>query len=121
MSARSAKNKSSWICRAPVQFPLLRSTPIKAPLGLRDKVGLEQTNLVSRMFERWGEVPIGLLQKTDWRASLYGYIGLEDYTLSAHSSWLTGADRCPSDQDQTERLAESDLAPGRCAAASDLV
>jgi hypothetical protein len=35
---------------------------ITAPLGLRDKVGLEQTNLVSRMFERWGEVPIGLLQ-----------------------------------------------------------
>ena len=54
---------------------------ITAPLGLRDNVGLEQTNLVSRMFERWGEVPIGLLQKTDWRTSLYGYIGLEDYTL----------------------------------------
>jgi transcriptional regulator with XRE-family HTH domain len=57
---------------------------ITAPLGLRDKVGLEQTNLVSRMFERWGEVPIGLLQKTDWRTSLYGYIGLEDYTLYPH-------------------------------------
>jgi transcriptional regulator with XRE-family HTH domain len=54
---------------------------ITAPLGLRDKVGLEQTNLVSRMFERWGEVPIGLLQKMDWRSSLYGYIGMEDYTL----------------------------------------
>jgi transcriptional regulator with XRE-family HTH domain len=57
------------------------SGTIIAPLGLRDKVGFEQTNLVSRMFERWGEVPIELLQKTDWRASLYGYIGMEDYTL----------------------------------------
>lgn len=54
---------------------------ITAPLGLRDKVGLEQTNLVSRMFERWGEVPVLLLQKMDWRTSLYGYIGMEDYTL----------------------------------------
>jgi len=57
---------------------------IVAPLGLRDRVGLEQTNLVSRMFERWGEVPIGLLQKIDWRSSLYGYIGMEDYTLYPH-------------------------------------
>ena len=57
---------------------------ITAPLGLRDNVGLDQTNLVSRMFERWGEVPIGLLQKTDWRSSLYGYIGMEDYTLYPH-------------------------------------
>jgi hypothetical protein len=57
---------------------------ITAPLGLRDKVGLEQTNLVSRMFERWGEIPIGLLQKADWRTSLYGYIGLQDYTLYPH-------------------------------------
>jgi len=57
---------------------------ITAPLELRDKVGLEQTNLVSRMFERWGEIPIGLLQKADWRTSLYGYIGLQDYTLYPH-------------------------------------
>jgi transcriptional regulator with XRE-family HTH domain len=67
-------------CLVPSRAIAVNET-ITAPLGLRDKVGLEQTNLVSRMFERWGEVPIGLLQKMDWRSSLYGYIGMEDYTL----------------------------------------
>jgi transcriptional regulator with XRE-family HTH domain len=54
---------------------------ILAPLELRAKVQLERTNLVSRMFESWGAVPIALLQQMDWRNSLYGYIGLEDYTM----------------------------------------
>jgi transcriptional regulator with XRE-family HTH domain len=54
---------------------------IVAPLELRDSVQLEQTNLVARMFEGWGEVPVGLLQQMDLRNSLYGYIGKEDYTM----------------------------------------
>ena len=54
---------------------------ILAPVELRAKVQLEKTNLVSRMFQSWGEIPIALLQQMDWRDSLYGYIGLEDYTM----------------------------------------
>ncbi len=42
---------------------------------------LERTNLVSRMVEVWGEVPIALIRHLDVRHSLYGYIGSEDYTL----------------------------------------
>jgi len=57
---------------------------IMAPLELRDKVRLEQTNLVSRMFEGWGEIPLGLLQHMDLQNSLYGYIGTKDYTLHPH-------------------------------------
>lgn len=52
-----------------------------APLGLRGAVRFEQTNLVSRMFDRWGEIPVGLLQQIDLRNSVFGYIGTEDYTL----------------------------------------
>jgi transcriptional regulator with XRE-family HTH domain len=52
-----------------------------APLGLRGAARLEQTNLVSRMFEGWGEIPVALLQQVDLRNSVFGYIGLEDYTL----------------------------------------
>ena len=40
------------------------------------------TNLLSRMVEVWGEVPIALIRNLDVRNSLYGYIGLTDYTLS---------------------------------------
>ena len=63
--------------------PTLEETrqTILAPLELRAKVQLERTNLVSRMFESWGEIPLALLQQMDWRNSLYGYIGLEDYTM----------------------------------------
>jgi transcriptional regulator with XRE-family HTH domain len=52
-----------------------------APLGLRGAARLEQTNLVSRMFESWGEIPVALLQQVDLRHSVFGYIGLKDYTL----------------------------------------
>ena len=52
-----------------------------APVELREKVDFGSTNLVSRMFESWGEIPVALLQHMDWRNSLYGYIGIEDRTL----------------------------------------
>jgi len=70
----------------PPQTHLVGSRPetaatITVPLELRDQVVFEQTNLVSRMFERWGEIPVPILQQMDLRNSLYGYIGREDYTL----------------------------------------
>jgi len=52
-----------------------------APVGLRGAERLNQTNLVSRMFENWGEIPLELLQQIDLRNSILGYIGLKDYTM----------------------------------------
>ena len=40
-----------------------------------------KTNLLSRMVEIWGEVPIAVIRHLDVRHSMYGYIGLEDRTL----------------------------------------
>lgn len=57
---------------------------IEAPVELKDRVRFEDTNLISRMFKRWGEVPVGLLQHLDLRHSVYGYIGADDYTLFPH-------------------------------------
>ena len=51
---------------------------VLAPLGLRSAFRLEQTNLFSRMFDKWGEIPVGLLREIDLRNSVLGYIGLED-------------------------------------------
>jgi transcriptional regulator with XRE-family HTH domain len=42
---------------------------------------LDNTNLLARMVEIWGEVPIALIQRLDLRHSLYGFIGLHDFTL----------------------------------------
>jgi transcriptional regulator with XRE-family HTH domain len=54
---------------------------VLAPIGLPGALRLDQTNLFSRMFDKWGEIPIGLLQQIDLRNSLLGYIGLEDRTM----------------------------------------
>lgn len=53
------------------------SFPVRFDQGFR----LEKTNLISRMVEVWGDVPIALLETLDLRAGLYGYIGMEDFTL----------------------------------------
>jgi hypothetical protein len=61
--------------------PELPGQTIVLPLELRTNVELTKTNLVSRMFEAWGEVPVSLLRQMDLQHCLCGYIGLEDYTL----------------------------------------
>lgn len=62
----------------PIQEP---RQAMPAPQGLRSSERLNQTDLVSRMFDKWGEVPFGLLQQIDLRNSMLGYIGLKDYTM----------------------------------------
>jgi len=54
---------------------------VPTSLKLRDKVLLERTNLVHRMFQGLGEMPFFLVQHAGLRGVLYGYIGTEDYTL----------------------------------------
>lgn len=54
---------------------------IVAPVGLRSAEKLNETNLISRMFETWGDIPLGLLPQIDFRNSILGYIGLKDYTM----------------------------------------
>jgi transcriptional regulator with XRE-family HTH domain len=47
---------------------------------LREKLRVERTNLVPKMMEAWKEVPL-VLQLMDGSDPLYGYIGMDDYTL----------------------------------------
>ncbi len=43
---------------------------------------LDTTNLIARMVEIWGEIPIALLQTLDMRLNQYGYIGTSDIFMS---------------------------------------
>jgi transcriptional regulator with XRE-family HTH domain len=52
----------------------------RAPLEV-GKDTLKYTNLVSRMFSNLSDIPIFLLQQSDPKHAVYGYIGTEDYTL----------------------------------------
>jgi len=54
---------------------------VSLPVELKDSFRFEKTSLLARVVEKWDEVPVGLLQHLDLRKSIYGYIGLEDFTL----------------------------------------
>lgn len=60
---------------------LRADSAILAPAELRGKMELERTNLVSRMFAGWGEIPIELLRNINLQNSLCGYIGTKDCML----------------------------------------
>jgi transcriptional regulator with XRE-family HTH domain len=54
---------------------------VSLPVEFKSDFRFEQTNLLARVVEKWDAVPVGLLQHLDLRTSVYGYIGLEDFTL----------------------------------------
>lgn len=55
--------------------------PVSFPVRFDPGFSVQKTNLLARMVEIWGEVPIALIQHLNLRKSMYGYIGLTDYTL----------------------------------------
>jgi transcriptional regulator with XRE-family HTH domain len=57
------------------------SLKVSLPVQFKPEFQLEKTNLLARVVEKWGQIPVGFLQHLDLRKSVYGYIGLEDYTL----------------------------------------
>src|ERR1700688_1887327 len=54
---------------------------VSFPLRFDRSFDIDNTNLLSRMVEIWGEIPIALVQHLDIRHGLYGYIGLRDLTM----------------------------------------
>jgi hypothetical protein len=54
---------------------------IVVPVDLRKDVELARTNLLSRMFGAYAQIPVELLQCLNPERCLCGYVGLEDYTL----------------------------------------
>ena len=65
-----------------VERPLVRAgRTIIAPAEIRGKMEIERTNLISKMFASWSDIPLELLQHMDWQDSLCGYIGTDDCML----------------------------------------
>jgi transcriptional regulator with XRE-family HTH domain len=54
---------------------------VSLPVEFKPDFRFERTNLLARAVEKWDAVPLGLLRHLDLRTSMYGYIGLEDFTL----------------------------------------
>lgn len=51
------------------------------PVRLDPSFRWETTELINRMVSLWGEIPAAFLQELNPRRHLYGYVGLEDYTM----------------------------------------
>jgi transcriptional regulator with XRE-family HTH domain len=51
------------------------------PVRFHPAFDVRHTNLLSRMVEQWGQVPLAFIRSLDVRNTLYGYVGLEDYML----------------------------------------
>ncbi len=54
---------------------------ITVPLRSREELRLDRTNLLSRLAEIWGEIPIRLIQHLDLRNGVYGFVGMLDRTM----------------------------------------
>ena len=54
---------------------------VQFPVRFDPSFDLRHTNLLSRMVQVWGQIPIAFLKGLDIRQNMYGYIGLEDYML----------------------------------------
>jgi hypothetical protein len=59
----------------------LEAQKVSLPVQFKPEFQLAKTNLLARVVEKWDEIPIGFLQHLDLHKSVYGYIGLEDFTL----------------------------------------
>jgi len=57
------------------------SASLELPVRFDAGLNLGHTNLLSRMIETWGRVPLEFIQHLDLRHRLYGYVGFKDYTL----------------------------------------
>ena len=54
---------------------------IVVPLQPKETVQLDRTNLLSKLGEIWGEIPVRLLQHLDLRNGVYGFVGMLDHTM----------------------------------------
>jgi len=72
---------------APPKTQLITDRPetddtIVVPLRSREALHLDRTNLLSKLVEIWGEVPIRLIQHLDLRNGTYGFVGISDKRMS---------------------------------------
>jgi len=58
-----------------------RPASFEIPIRFDAGLNLGKTNLLPRMIESWGTVPLEFIQHFDLRHRSYGFVGFKDYTL----------------------------------------
>jgi len=54
---------------------------IQAPIALDPGLDLSRTVFLSRLIQKWGKLPLMLLNNVDLRSHRYGFIGIEDWSM----------------------------------------
>jgi transcriptional regulator with XRE-family HTH domain len=54
---------------------------VQVPIALDPGLDLSRTVFLSRMIQRWGTIPLMLLNNVDLKEHRYGFIGTEDWTM----------------------------------------
>src|SRR5215471_11083342 len=64
-----------------LQFQSLAEGQVQVPLALDPGLDLTQTVFLSRMIQKWGKLPLMLLNRIDLKNLRYGFIGSEDWSM----------------------------------------
>jgi hypothetical protein len=56
-------------------------TPVDLPVEVNPKADLRNTALLNRHIQRWGKLPIVLLNSFDLRRQRYGFVGTDDWSM----------------------------------------
>lgn len=65
----------------PVGFVATDHGEVSIPLSLDPGMDVRQTTYVSRMIQKWGRIPLMLLNGLDLKNHRYGFIGTEDWSM----------------------------------------
>jgi transcriptional regulator with XRE-family HTH domain len=64
-----------------LQFQAFAEGQVQVPLALDPGLDLTQTVFLSRMIQKWGKLPLMLLNRIDLKNLRYGFIGSEDWSM----------------------------------------
>ncbi len=64
-----------------VGFTARDDAEVQAPMALDPGIDLSKTEFLSRMIQRWGKLPLALLNRVDLRDYRYGLIGTDDWFM----------------------------------------
>ncbi len=78
LATHKIKRDQTRLVRVEVERP---DRKLQFPVRLDPGFSVDRTNLLSRMVQVWGEVPLALIQHLNLRSMQYGLIGMTDYTL----------------------------------------
>jgi transcriptional regulator with XRE-family HTH domain len=62
-------------------FTARDQSEVQAPMALDPGIDLSKTEFLSRMIQRWGKLPLALLNRADLRNHLYGLVGTDDWFM----------------------------------------